>query len=180
MRMRVPQIRSNAQLADLLHLLDRVSQNEDQLDEVSSAIVLHPRATTAVFARLLELGVDPNTIATSGRAPVAVLRQLARSKRRDVREHAQLNLATRQLRSASHEQFRRLLRRHVSDSGLDLGMRQAIGSNSRAPVDVLGELAMGSDGFARAAAVRELMRRAQHSRRARSEPSVKTRRGRKA
>lgn len=134
--------------------------DENLLDEIAGLVALHPHADEKVFAKMMALPVDRNTIATSGRAPIRILQRLARSRDHYLSEHARLNLAMRTLAKIHPQRFTELFQKHSSDSGLDVGMRMAIASHRRTPVDLLLRIATDDHGgLAGSSASNELARR---------------------
>lgn len=124
----------------LIRLLEANRQHQT-LDEVAARVALDPSADKKVFERMLRLGVDKNTVATSSHAPLSILRKLARSKDRHVREHAKLNLLVRSIRKTrSTRALWRWWAHSQSDAGLDLGIQMCLATHARTPVGLLAEI----------------------------------------
>jgi hypothetical protein len=108
-------------------------------------VVAHPSASEAVFQLLWEsmgkLSSVSNAIATSGRAPNSILRELLNHPSESVRAHAHLALITRELDVAPPTRFAELLELHGGDEGVSLGIRQRLACHPRTPSELLHQLA---------------------------------------
>jgi hypothetical protein len=131
--------------SDLLRMCERHT-GRAHTTALLSMIVCHRHATPAVLECVLrQARRDPrllDAVVTSGHASEDILRKLARSRQRTVRQHAELGLLTKRLsRPFSAGFVSAVLRRHAGDEGIALGVRSLVAGSKRTPVTILRRLA---------------------------------------
>jgi hypothetical protein len=128
--------------SDIRELLSS-SRAESYYKELIRRIVFHPAADDEILDLILQDEDDAstqNTIATSGRASDKILRRLALSASKSVREHAELSLIISQLDRCDLSLFQRLIDEHATDEGIDLGVRMSVVNHPRTPIEVIQKL----------------------------------------
>lgn len=144
----------NASPAELRTLLERWRKHPAAA-LLFEMMATHPAANAEIHEAILRSTRNAavlNAIATNGRTKPAILQKLARSRQRDVREHALLALIAQELTRAPRERFRALLAKYPGEGGIDIGVRLLLANHSRTPHDVLLALAGDEVDLVRAAA----------------------------
>lgn len=139
--------------------LARLHAREIYGEQLAQIVCQHQNMTArhlAALDRILpkSLGLA-NAIATSGKAPLSLLRRYATRRDRHLREHAKLALLSRSLDGAGVRKFRRILDRSGGDSPSAMARRSIVLTHPSTPVEVLaGLLSDPIDSFAREASRR--------------------------
>lgn len=147
-----------ASARDLMELA-RAHAREAYGEQLAQVICRHPgmsgrdlAALDRIFPRSLGLA---HSIATSGKAPVALLRRYAARRDRHLREHAKLALLSRRLDGAGVRKFREVLARSGGGGPSAMARRSIVLMHPSAPAEVLADLLRDPvDSFAREAARR--------------------------
>lgn len=139
--------------------LARAHAPEAYGEQLAQIICQHPSmsgrylaALDRIFPRSLGLA---NSIATSGKAPVSLLRRYAARRDRYLREHAKLALLSRSLDGAGVRKFREVLDKSDGDSPSAMARRSIVLMHPSTPKEVLADLLLDPvDSFSKEAARR--------------------------
>lgn len=139
--------------------LARAHAREEYGEQLAQIICQHPSIAgryLAALDRILprSLGLA-NAIATSGKAPVSLLRRYAARRDRHLREHAKLALLSRSLDGAGVRKFREVLEKSRGDKPSAVARRSIVLLHPSTPREVLADLCLDPvDSFAKEAARR--------------------------
>ena len=151
-----------------LQVLCRRHANESYVAELLSAVTTHPAADDGVLRAILCLVPNDvtiqNSVASSGKASIPLLRALAASPAQSVRDHASLALIEKETIPAADESvLRSLLDRHGGDEGISLGVRHLLAKHEQTPDSILRRLVNDEVDFIASTARENLQRRRSQS-----------------
>jgi len=132
-----------------LRRIARAHASGPQRDCVLDLVVGHRRCDQATLELVLELASGSasvlNSVATCGKASVAILQRLAGSAIVSVREHAQLALVDRQLDAADDDGIAQIYHQHRDHPSWGYGLRYRLVADVRTPRGVLDSIASYRD-----------------------------------
>lgn len=124
--------------------LAREHAREEYGKQLVQIICQHPSITgrslvalDRIFPWSLELA---NAIATSGKAPISLLRRYAARRDRYLREHAELALLNRRLKGAGVREFREVLEQSRGPDPSAMARRSIVVFHPSTPKEILADL----------------------------------------
>lgn len=140
---------------DDLRILTEKHQGTLYYKALLQNIVNHAAADEDLLLSILRNTRDSgirNAIATSPRTSRKILTKLAKSRDHEVSEHAKLALIAQEIPKATSRELADLIRRHLGDSGIDLGVRMLVAKNKNTPISIIKRLSKDDADFIREAA----------------------------